>query len=223
MFRNLSGYLSNLPILLMRIPVMLLALTAHEAAHGWAAYQLGDSTARDYGRITLDPLKHLDPIGTLTMLLFGFGWAKPVPVNARNFKNPRLGMALTALAGPATNFLLAFVGVFLYSLAAKFLYQPYLAGSTAAYVVLLFLTVFYMLNLSFAIFNFLPVPPLDGSRILYVLLPPKAYFGVMKYERWIMLGILLLLFLGILDGPLSWLVNSIAGLMFRIVGLLPFL
>ena len=218
-----NDFFANLPIYLMRIPVMLLALTVHETAHGWMAYKLGDPTARNLGRLTLNPLKHLDPIGTLCMILFGFGWAVPVPINSRYFKNGRRDMALSAAAGPASNLLMGFVGVFLYCLYVKLFFQQIVAGSIMAYVVLLFLQVFYTMNLSFAMFNLLPIPPLDGSRLLFIFLPDKLYFGLMKYERYIVLVMLALLwFTDIFTAPLTFLVKAAENGMFKLIELLPF-
>ena len=175
-------------VFLLTVPSMLIALTFHEVAHGYAAYLCGDPTARNLGRLTLNPIKHLDPIGTLLMLLVGYGWARPVPVNSRYFKNPRRGMALTALAGPLTNFILGFLGVVLYWVTLYF-YK----NSLVLEAVLLFLQYFALLNLTFAVFNMIPLPPFDGSRIFLVFLPPKYYFGVMKYERYIMVAVLVLM------------------------------
>jgi len=218
-----NDFMTNLPIYLMRIPVMLLALTVHETAHGWAAYKLGDPTARNLGRLTLNPLKHLDPIGTICMILFGFGWAVPVPINTRHFKNGRRDMALSAAAGPASNLLLGFLGVFLYCLFVKLFWQPLATGNVMAYVVMLFLNVFYTMNISFAVFNLLPIPPLDGSRLLFVFLPPRLYFGLMRYERYIVMGMLLLLwFTDIFTAPLNFLVRITETGMFRLIELLPF-
>lgn len=219
----INNFANNLPIYLMRIPAILLSLTVHETAHGWVASKLGDPTAKNQGRLSLNPLKHLDPVGTIMMLLFGFGWAKPVPIDVRYFKDKRRGMALTALAGPVSNLLLAFIGIFIYMIAAKNLLAPLLSGNTFAYVILLFLQVFYSLNLYLAVFNLMPIPPLDGSRVLFVLLPERYYFGIMKYERYIMLIMMLLLFTGILSRPLSLIVSAIEKGMRTVIGLLPFL
>ena len=185
--------------LLMSLVSVLIALTVHEYCHGYAAYKLGDDTAKNLGRLTLNPIKHLDPYGTISLLLFHMGWAKPVPVNARNFKDPRKSMAITAAAGPASNIILAFFSTFLWLLVyalgvrseIKTEFQYNLILNT-----LDFLSIFFSINIGLGLFNLLPIPPFDGSRLLYVFLPPKAYFAVMKYERKIYFGVLAWLFLG---------------------------
>ena len=219
----LNDLLNNLPMYLMRIPVILLALTVHEAAHGWMAYKMGDPTARNLGRLTLNPLRHLDPVGTLMMLVVGFGWAKPVPVNTRNFTNPRRGMALTALAGPLSNFLMSLGGMLLFRILFAVFMAFSLSGHLFAWVVLLFVQVFYTLNLYLAIFNMLPVPPMDGSRILFVFLPDKYYFGIMKYERYIMMAMMLLLITGTLSLPLGFVAGKIESGFMWLLGFIPFL
>ncbi len=217
---NFSNIINNLPVYLMRIPVILLALTVHETAHGWVAYKMGDSTAYNFGRLTLNPLKHLDPIGTLMMLIVGFGWAKPVPINARNFNNPRKGMALTALAGPVSNLLMSLCGMLVYRIIFALFGYP---DNNVYLVIMMFISIFYQLNLYFAIFNMIPVPPLDGSRVLFVLLPDKYYFGIMKYERYIMLAMMLLLFTGVMSIPLSFIAKLIENGFMYLLNFIPFL
>ena len=234
----LGNFISQLPSMLLSLPVILLSLSLHECCHGYVAYRLGDPTARNFGRLTLNPLKHLDPIGFICMLLFHFGWANPVPINTRNFKNPRRDMALSALAGPLSNVLLALVFGGLLRLALwmttaffendlnviwdGFLSQDSMAVSGGFVVVALIVMMLYLgvvINFSYAIFNLIPVPPLDGSRIFYVFLPPKWYFGVMKYERIIAIVMLALLWLDILTVPLGWAVSGLTDVTFFIFGI----
>lgn len=224
-----------LPDMLLIIICVLIALTFHECAHGFAAYKMGDPTARNLGRLTLDPRKHLDPIGTICMLLFGFGWAKPVPVNSRYFKKPRKGMAITAVAGPLANLLLSFVAMLFYSICLRVIYtsdfgqagmQAFLQGSvTFGFNVLRFTAEFFLylhtLNLYLAIFNLIPIPPLDGSRLLFLFLPDKYYFALMKYERVIMIVMLALLWTGVLSFPLTTVCRWISNGMAAIIGLIP--
>ena len=196
------------------VPCVLIALTFHEFAHGYMAYKLGDPTAKNFGRLTLNLLKHLDPIGTICMIFFHFGWAKPVPINSRYFKKPRRDMALTAAAGPIMNFILAFFGVLVCRILTK-IFVAFPAQSDFVYYIqyaaLTLFSYFHMLNLSLGVFNLIPIPPLDGSRIFYIFLPQKWYFGVMKYEKYIQLALLVLLWTGLLSRPLSAAVSWISG------------
>lgn len=177
----------------------LVILTIHEYAHAYTAYRLGDNTARNLGRLSLNPIKHLDPFGAICMVFFHFGWAKPVPINARNFKNPKRDFALTALAGPAINLICAFFSAFLYLLVLALLRDVTFESSFLFSLVknsLLFIYLFHFINVGIGIFNLIPIPPLDGSRLLNVILPPKQYFGIMKYERYIYFGVIGSLLLG---------------------------
>jgi len=200
------------------MPAVLLALTFHEVAHGYIAYKLGDPTAKAFGRLTLNPLKHLDPLGTVLMLVAGYGWAKPVPVNARYFKDPKKGMALTALAGPVTTLILGLVSTLLYALLYVLFYEEYVAvtylGSTEllnllAYIAIIFFGNFAMLNVSYAIFNLFPVPPFDGSRILLLFLPDKWYFAVMRYEKILMVIVLVGMATGVLWTPIEAVIQAV--------------
>ena len=212
--------------LLFVIPCVLFALTVHEVSHGYMAYRLGDPTARNMGRLTLNPMKHLDPVGTLCMILFHFGWARPVPINTRYFRKPRRDTALTAASGPISNFIMAFLGLLVQEiLFAVFVRNPATSQFTynLQYAALTLFSYFHILNLSLGMFNLIPVPPLDGSRIFLTFLPAKYYFGIMQYERYIQLGLMLLLWLGFLDRPLSFLVSTLSGGMRFLIELLPFL
>ncbi len=182
----------------------------HEFAHALIAYKLGDNTARLKGRLTINPLAHINWIGALMILLVGFGYAEPVPVNVRNvkMKNKKFAMALIALAGPASNLIMAFVSMLGMFLTLRFIGLATLIGSSLYY----FLYFITSININLAVFNLLPVPPLDGSRILFAVLPTKYYFAVMKYERYISLGIMFLLFTGLLSTPLSYLSNFVFNL-----------
>ncbi len=231
----------------------IIALTVHEYCHGYAAYKLGDDTAKNFGRLTLNPLKHLDPYGAICLIFFRIGWAKPVPINSRNFKNPRRDCAITAAAGPVANLLLGFISAFLYLLIYTLVKDIPFESKDFVFNLLdntlLFLYIFHLINIGLGIFNLLPIPPFDGSRILYVFLPPKIYFGVMKYERYIYLGVLGWLLLGkyvamavrsipliatnealytlagvfSLSEMISTVINWISLIMFKLISILPFI
>ena len=182
--------------------VVFVCSPIHELAHGWVAYKLGDNTAKREGRLTFNPIAHIDLIGMIMILVLGFGYAKPVPVNMNNFKNPKSGMALTALAGPCSNLVLAFISIFIY----------YAIGG-ASYGVLYYFSLFFMysaiINVSLAAFNLLPIPPLDGSKILAGILPNKVYYKYMQYERYAMIALFVLMLSGLLDGILNAVVRAL--------------
>lgn len=219
----------NLIWYLLCIPAALISLTVHECAHGYAAYKLGDPTARALGRLTLNPLAHLDPIGTLCMVLFHFGWAKPVPVNPRYFRNPRNGMAITAAAGPLSNLILAVISALLALLIGKLtaVLYPYIVENAFLVNFMLYLQFFFQvlhtLNLTLCVFNLIPLPPLDGSRILSYFLSPRANYALYKYSNYypiILIAVFWLLSrLGI--SPLAFLSNFLSELMIRLFCLLP--
>lgn len=188
-FGSLLGNLdwSYLLDLLLQVIPALLCIMIHEICHGAAAYALGDRTAATQGRLSLNPLRHIDWFGLLMLAVFHFGWAKPVSVDMRNFKNPKRDMAITAFAGPLSNFVLAALALFLYGL----LYAP-LRGSDAGYFCLTLLNTMAYLSISLGLFNLIPFPPLDGSKVLFAFLPDRAYLRLMVLERYGMLVLILL-------------------------------
>lgn len=183
---------------LLRILSVLLCLTVHETAHGLAAYSLGDPTAKVQRRLSLNPLRHMDPLGTLMMLTVGFGWAKPVPVDMRYFKKPKLGMALTALAGPISNFVLAFIVLLIY----MFSYSTLVLASTWGMALVTWLPSLAIMSISLGVFNLIPFPPLDGSKVLESVLPNKIYYMILKYERYGIILLMLALWFDVLYVPL---------------------
>ncbi|MGN0459109.1 MAG: site-2 protease family protein [Eubacterium sp.] len=184
--------------ILSRCFVVFCCLPIHELAHGLMANALGDNTAKNQGRLSLNPLSHLNPIGTIMIFLFGIGYANPVPVNPRNFKNQKSGMALTALAGPLSNLLMGWVSVWFY-----FIFRTILPYGTLSDAVTYFFLFAAEVNVMLAVFNLFPIPPLDGSKIVAAVLPDKIYYKYMQYERYVMIAVLALLFLGVLDKPIA--------------------
>ena len=183
------------------VAASLLCITFHETCHGLAAYRLGDNTAKRMGRLSLNPLKHVDLMGLIMMALFRFGWAKPVPVDMRNFKNPKAGMALTALAGPVSNVVLAYAAVVLCN------FVMFLADRLGSTWLLLALAQFFVsveiISAGLAVFNVFPIPPLDGSKVLFALLSDRAYDRLMRYEKYGMGLLMALLVTGAIDRPLG--------------------
>lgn len=186
--------------MLVSVIPALVCITLHELAHGFVAYKLGDDTAKEAGRLTLNPIKHIDIMGLIMMIVFRFGWAKPVPVNMGKFKNPKLGMALCAAAGPACNVLLCALLLLIYG----FIFAPLtLLGKQWAFIVLQTVEVTAYLSLALAVFNILPISPLDGSKVLFSFLKPQQYYKLMRYERYGMIVLIVLMITNILDNPLS--------------------
>lgn len=228
-------FLQDPMALLYFVPSFLIAITVHEVAHAYAAYRLGDKTAAAMGRITLNPLRHIDPFGLILLFIVGFGWAKPVQINPRNFRNPKAGMAISALAGPVSNVLLAFAGLIIWNIILVFGARAeilsvqgssiFVRADTAGSVMraaLTFFNQFAILNVWFAVFNMLPIPPLDGSRIVNYFLPPhlSRYYEYVERYGFLILMLLMItrvlmppimfisgLILAALSFPLSWLFN----------------
>ena len=197
----------------VQLLAVLFCLTVHETCHGLAALALGDPTAKRQHRLSLNPLRHIDWFGLLMMLVAGFGWARPVPVNPNYFKKPRQGMALTALAGPASNLLLAL----LLLIPARLIYT-YAHYSVFNQTALDFLTSTTALSIGLGLFNLIPIPPLDGSKVLAVLLPERAYRWLMRYERFGIFALWLLVALGVGGRYMSLAIRWVYTLFCRIVG-----
>ncbi len=200
--------------MLLRLAAVLLCLTVHETCHGLAAYALGDPTARRAHRLSLNPLRHIDWFGLLMMFLAGFGWAKPVPVNPNYFKKPKQGMALTALAGPVSNFLLALIML----LGAR-IFCDVAAYTETNQRILDFLLMVAILSIGLGLFNLVPIPPLDGSKVLFAVLSDRAYDQLMRYERYGMLVLFALVFFDVGSSALSQAISWVFDLFCRIVGL----
>ncbi len=198
--------------------IVFLVMPLHEYAHGLIAYKLGDNTAKNMGRLRFSPSAHIDPIGALMILLVGFGWAKPVPVNPRNFKNPKVGMAITALAGPVSNILAAIVGAVLYYVNILLAVNGILPTFVCE-LLFFFFSYFIAVNVSLAVFNLIPIPPLDGSKILFAFLPDRIVYKAYEYERQLNTILIVLIAVGALTGPLSFLQGVLSNFIMYIVGI----
>lgn len=186
--------------------IVFLVLPFHEWAHAFTASKLGDTSIKYRGRLTLNPLAHIDPFGALALLLFGFGWAKPVPVDSRNFKNPKAGMALVAVMGPIANIIAALLGLLIFNIV-KATTGTFMADNTFGVIVYNFLSFYVIVNIRLAVFNLLPIPPLDGSKILFLFLPDKAVMWFYRYQQIISIILIVLLWTGVLSIPLNFLSN----------------
>ena len=209
------GFAEIITYVISCLVVIFITLPIHELAHGFVANKLGDPTARYQGRLTFNPLAHVDYIGAFSIIVFGFGWAKAVPVNMGNFKNPRRDMAITALAGPVSNLLMALVCniivcLFVYVIGFK---------SIVLYYIVMFFNYISQISVSLAVFNLIPIPPLDGSRIISAFLPPRIYYNLMRYERYFFMLLIVLMASDVLAVPLSYAISSVDSALFWLASL----
>ena len=242
-------FLNRIPIIILGLPMVLLSLSVHEASHAYAAYKLGDPTAKNLGRLTINPIKHINPFGFICMVLFHIGWANPVPINPRNFKDSKKGMAISAAAGPLSNLCLAIISVILlrlvlipiesiadsystglysflgsYGMSSDNTYwiNPALRENTTFIILSILatmLTISVGLNLNLMFFNLIPLPPLDGSRIAYMFLDTNTYFNIMKYEMFIQMAFIFLLAMGMITLPLNFLTGGVTDFFYNILGI----
>ena len=205
--------------ILINVPITLIALTGHEFAHAFVSTKLGDPTPRYEGRLTMNPLAHLDIIGTLLMIFTGFGWAKPVSINPMYYKDRKKGMALTAIAGPVSNLIMAFLGVLIGTLLL-------ILGNNLgwSYNVLLNINnIFYLFafrNLCFMVFNLIPIPPLDGSKVLGLIIPNRTYYTILQYERYSIILIMVLSLTGVFNSVIGGGVSAVFSMISKAVSVI---
>ena len=188
--------------------IILLILPFHEWAHAFTASLLGDKGIKQRGRLSFNPVSHIDPIGALCMLFFGFGWARPVPVDPRKFKNPKVGMAITALMGPVANLVAGFAGLIIFNILYKAAFM-FMYTNPVGMFISVFLRFYITVNVNLAVFNLLPIPPLDGSKILFTFLPDKAVEFCYRYQMFFFIALFLMISFGPLSGLLSYLSNEL--------------
>lgn len=202
----MNSFLSSFSSLILTVLAIIPAMCIHEYAHGWMSYKLGDPSPKYDGRLSLNPLHHIDLLGALFLIVFNFGWAKPVQVNPRYYQNPKRGMALVALAGPVANFILALLCLIINNIILRVT-----DGSVG--IVVYYLYDFFMLsalvNVGLGVFNLIPLPPLDGSKVLAMFLPTRWYYSYMRIEQWGFVLLFLLLALGVLSRPLFYLRSGV--------------